>query len=243
MSSSEDDAYRMLQASTKKHRMTILREDGVYRHVRFHEPGTSIWHFDLVTWPGHLVITGDLQDYHFARVHDMFEFFRTKRPGEINASYWAEKLVGHHQKFEEYSFDRFKESLVQHFLWSRESIPEGRSREVWKAIREEILGAEGVEDSQDLAYKAASEFWFKYDPKEWGRYGHGHGFGFTDVYDWHWKDYDYHFLVSLHAIVWGIHQWDTVEHKTDADWLREENKKLRDEVSKRREGLVVKTHV
>lgn len=223
----EAKAYRVLMGDVARHRMIVLRDDGVYRHIRFTRPGSNIWRFDLVTWPGHLVITGDLQDYHFARITDMFAFFRTKQPGEINAQYWAEKLVGHHQKHEYYSFDRFKEQVVQHFLWQRHEIPEGRSRKVWKAIREEILEAEGIDYSKDLAIKAAMDFWLPYGKNRWDG---GPGFGFHDVWEWSVDDYDYHFLVSLHAIVWGIHQYDTREHLTELDWERKDHRRTRAEL-------------
>lgn len=225
----EERARRMLLGDVKNHRMTVLKDEGLYRHVRFGKPnGSSIYRFDLVTWPGHLVITGDLQDYHFARLPDMFQFFRSNpdRP-RINAHYWAEKLVGHHQKYEDFDFDRFKEAVVEHFMWSRDSIPEGRSRDVWKAIREEILEAEGVDYSQDLAYKAASDFFFSYNDNGWGR----PGFGFEDVWEWPMKDFDHHFLVSLWAIVWGIQQWDTREHKSPLDWEREDHQRTRTELA------------
>ena len=62
-----------------EHTMTVIREDGVSRHIRFAKPGTSCMHFDLITWPGYLCYTGDMGTYVFQRLTDMFEFFRTDR--------------------------------------------------------------------------------------------------------------------------------------------------------------------
>lgn len=62
-----------------KHQMTILRDDGVNRHVRFKQPNSSNMFFDLITWPGCLCYTGDMGTYVFRRLEDMFEFFRTDR--------------------------------------------------------------------------------------------------------------------------------------------------------------------
>ena len=210
--------------SVDKHRMIVLKNDGLYRHVKFAEPGTNIYRFDLVTWPGHLVITGDLQDYHFSRLPDMFQFFRDNpdRPHlRINPDYWSQKLVGGHghQVAEQYSFQAFKESLVQQFWWSREYIPEGMRAEVWRSIKEEILDDYEVQESKDAAYRAASEYQFVHYPPRGPRRVL---FQFDDVYEWRFTEWDWHFLISLHAIVWGIVQWDTREHKTDADWLRED---------------------
>ncbi|KAB7753684.1 hypothetical protein [Mycolicibacterium mucogenicum] len=184
-------AFRMLQVSTRKHEMTVLRDEGTYRHIRFKEPGTSIWWFDLVTWPGHLVITGDLQDFHFSRLDDMFEFFR-KPPGYINASYWSEKLCGP-QRFESFSPDSLKRQVYKHFRdWCRDN--EGPHYPLWRAIRDEVLDYLD-ECDETLAHQRLHRFQF-------GR------FNFGDSWEWNLRDYDWHFLVSLHAIVWGIKQYD-----------------------------------
>ncbi len=77
----------------KNHKMTILKDDGVYRHIRFKQKESSNCFFDLITYPGHLVISGDMGDYIFARNHDMFSFFSTKdNKLNINLGYWTEKL-------------------------------------------------------------------------------------------------------------------------------------------------------
>lgn len=55
----------------QEHELTVIRDDGVYRHLRFQKPGTSVMYFDLITWPGHLCFTGDMGSYLFSRVRDM----------------------------------------------------------------------------------------------------------------------------------------------------------------------------
>ena len=62
-----------------EHQMTVLRDDGVNRHVQFRRPGTICMGFELITWPGYLCYTGDMGTYVFRRLEDMFEFFRTDR--------------------------------------------------------------------------------------------------------------------------------------------------------------------
>jgi hypothetical protein len=80
-----------------QHKMQILRDDGLYRHIRFKRENTSCYYFDLITWPGALCYTGDMGTFVFSRIPDMFEFFRTD--GEkgadlrINPGYWSEKLL------------------------------------------------------------------------------------------------------------------------------------------------------
>jgi hypothetical protein len=55
-----------------EHVLTVLRDDGADRHLRFRKPGTGCYGFDLLTWPGHLLITGDCGSYPRCRgfVHD-----------------------------------------------------------------------------------------------------------------------------------------------------------------------------
>lgn len=205
-------------AEVTEHRMTILKDDGLYRHIKFARSDSNMYRFDLVTWPGHLVICGDLQDYHFARVPDMFEFFRSNpdRPRlTINPDYWSQKLTGHRQEAETYSFEAFKRSVTWDFLWNRDSIPEGQRRRVWKQIREEIFEDPDVQCSREAAYQAVTEF-EAYDD------GIRSIFRFQDTYELNFTDWDWHFLISLHAIVWGIRQYDTRAHVTEAQWLRED---------------------
>ncbi|MEC4836083.1 hypothetical protein [Mycobacteroides abscessus] len=187
---------QMLAISTRNHRMTVLREEGLYRHIRFAEPGTGIWRFDLVTWPGHLVITGDLEDFHFARVEDMFEFFRNP-VGYINPQYWAEKLRGPVRSMS-FSQDVFKRLVYDHFRdWCRWN--DGPHRPLWRAICNEVLLDEyGEMGDESMAHHALTQF----------RHG---DFEFTDSWEWELKDYDFHFLVALHAIVWGINRYDAAK--------------------------------
>jgi hypothetical protein len=98
MSDSYDNGYaesrERFERDTAEHEMTVLHDDGLYRHIRFQAPGTSFYYYDLVTWPGHLVICGDMGDYHFARLRDMFTFFGAGAASTINPHYWGEKLQG-----------------------------------------------------------------------------------------------------------------------------------------------------
>lgn len=184
----------MLEVSTRNHKMTILRDDDLYRHVRFAEPGTSIWHFDLVTWPGHLVISGDIGGYHFARLPDMFEFFR-KPVGYINAHYWAEKLCGPTRSMS-FSADVFKRLVYDHFRhWCEWN--DGPHRPLWSAICDGLLRYSDDYD-ETAAHMALQDF----------RYGE---FEFVDSWEWELKGYDFHYLVALHAIVWGINRYDAAK--------------------------------
>ena len=62
----------------------------VGRQIRCRKPGTCIYGWDIVTWPGYLTITGDLGHFVFRSQDDMLvDFFN----GPINPQYWLEKCV------------------------------------------------------------------------------------------------------------------------------------------------------
>lgn len=91
-----DRVAKAFPIDTAKHELLILHDDGVYRHLRWREPGTRRWTHgvDITTWPGHLAISGDMGSYVFHREHDMVGFFRGKEP---SFTYWAEKVVAQDQ--------------------------------------------------------------------------------------------------------------------------------------------------
>lgn len=210
------DPLKMLEVSTAKHQMAVLRDDGLYRHIRFQEPGTSIWHFDLVTWPGHLVITGDLEDFHFARLSDMFEFFRSP-VGHINPGYWAQKLCGPVRP-KVYSQDLTKQRVFEYF-WERRHEHRGQAVPLWRAIRGEVL-SDDVLPSEDAVRFVLRDFRYyparnveparDFVPQRLPRRDAGM-FEFEEWWEWELRDWDFHFLLSLHAIVWGIRQYDQAQ--------------------------------
>ena len=202
-----------------EHVIEVIRDDGVYRHVRFKKPGTSDYYFDLLTWPGHLCYTGDMGTYVFQRLRDMFEFFRTDqqhaKPGElrINLGYWSEKLVavdgnrhaGGAKAFCEEKFTKvIKSELV---TWMRESglDREGRS-ELRQAVEDEILYYTGDGDEHHL-YRLATEFSAEIE---------GQKFQYEDLWDHDFTEYTNHFVWCCYALTWGIQQYDAVKDSVPA---------------------------
>lgn len=121
---------------TRWHKMTILHDDGLYRHLRFNRPGNSAYWFDLITVPGSLVFQGDGDSYVFRRLKDMFEFFRSGvwEDGSlhINPHYWAEKLTSDRDsvmKYDQDLFERQVKECVAEAIKDR-SAPRGISRAV-----------------------------------------------------------------------------------------------------------------
>ena len=81
-------------AEVKNHKLTVIRDDGLYRHLRVGVPGTIMESWHIITWPGYLAMVGDMGDWVFRRMDDMFQFFRSD-PGnglQVNPYYWSEKL-------------------------------------------------------------------------------------------------------------------------------------------------------
>lgn len=111
--------YDRFKRDTESHSMLVENDNGVHRSLYFSEKGNAAYHFRIITWPGHLAISGDMGDFVFARTPDMFDFFRSKE-GEINIGYWAEKLTADSVfggGYEEFCWDSFlsdfKESLIR----------------------------------------------------------------------------------------------------------------------------------
>jgi hypothetical protein len=191
---STDDTAERFKRDTAAHKLTILHDDGLYRHLRFRRPDRGEYWFDLITWPGCLTVRGDFGDsYTFARLTDMFEFFRGK--GGINADYWSEKLDSGRASAKEYSEALFRQLVVEHVA---EAIRYSDApRGIGKAVQSDILGSFDLHD-EAMARQTLDEFEFK-------------GFRFDDTWEWSFQDFEWSFLWACHAIVWGIRQYDAAK--------------------------------
>jgi hypothetical protein len=183
------DVAERFRDDTANHEMTVLHEDGLYRHLRFKAPATGMYWFDLITWPGNLAINGDMGAFTFARMEDMFSFFRGTR---INPQYWAEKVRAGREGLEVYDEDLFRRLVVEHFVDAVKDrdAPHGLGR----AVREQILGNEDIYFEHG-AHTILAEFEYE-------------GFRFHDTFEWDLRAYSHQFLWCLHAIQWGIGVYD-----------------------------------
>lgn len=230
-----DDVRDRFPGDVAKHEMTVLRDDGLYRHLRFRQPPdpegkayTGAYWFDLITWPGCLAINGDMHSYLFSRTEDMFEFFRGHRP---NPSYWAEKVRAG-SRIREYSGDQFRRHVADALKDALED--EGAPPGLERAIREEILESldTGWEDGarrtlEDFKHEtftgtcscgsvAANLRQGDVHPWEIEHLRQRHrpevkpaaAFRFEDVWEWDLSDWNYQFLWCCHAIPWGISVYD-----------------------------------
>lgn len=184
------------------HAMTVELDNGVYRSLRFASTGEHPWNqwFRIVTYPGELVITGDMSTFVFSRTDDMFEFFRNDG-GRVNLSYWSEKLVAHakhsgHREFSEELFEANVAEAVKNYLEFAELSEEQRT-ELNDIITDEVLPLR--HDGEYGAIRAMM------DVEIAGQRP------FAEFYEWNNREYTYHFVWCCHAIVWAIQQYDAMK--------------------------------
>jgi hypothetical protein len=188
------DAKERFASNTDEHLMTVLNDDGLYRHIRFKAPGTGFYWFDLVTWPGYLSITGDMGAFTFARDRDMFTFFYGH---DINPGYWGEKVVTGEVKA--YSEDTFREWVEDEVRNAKEEKPDLDWKHIDFLIEGDVL-YEGT--YADGAYNAVHEF----------NDDRGHmGFRFYTDEGLDFIDFTHRFLWCCHAIQWGIDQYNAAK--------------------------------
>jgi hypothetical protein len=124
---------------TRNHSMNVLLDNGVYRHLSFSNNGSSFYQFDIITFPDHLTICGDMGTLTFRRTHDMFNFFSKFEDG-INPYYWSEKI----EILEGSPSDIIKE------LESDENIEAELIKEFKEWIDDLVEDGEDVDDEEDL---------------------------------------------------------------------------------------------
>lgn len=191
------------------HKIEIIRDDGVNRHIRFRRDNSYVYGFDLITWKGHLCYTGDMGTYVFARIEDMFDFFimdksdfnySYKNKLNINSGYWAEKVLSmdRYGKIKEFSPELFEVAIKEAFE-NYFSDEEGKE-DCWSEIESRVLSCS--EDNEYVAMDAAMSFEYN-------------GFEFVDFFETNCREYTLHYIWCLYAIVWGILKYRKLLVDTD----------------------------
>lgn len=184
----------------EKHQIEVIKDDGLYRHIRLAQPGTGIMRFDLITWPGHLCYTGDMGTYVFSRVRDMFNFFRESPP---NLSYWSEKVLAADKSggIAEYSADVFEDEIKQFFEdYTSDWEDKDKKEAAWLNVKERVLTCSAC--GEQVAKEAAARFEV-----------------FTDFWEVDCTKYNFHFEWCCHAIPWGIAKYDEAKELQQASPL------------------------
>lgn len=211
---------------TADHQMEVVRDDGLHRHLKFRKPGTSCYGFDIVSWPGHLAISGDMGAAVFTRLQDMIEFFRTPdRQHEeagglyINSGYWAEKCVANNGDTKEYRAELFRALVKRHFdefVADRTNDESGATHPAWAPLLWQELEDEVLFDAEDA--DALSSAIQKMD-----RFKSEHSackrFRFTDAWESasSLRTYTFSFLWRLYAISYAVRAYDAMRAKRAPD--------------------------
>lgn len=187
---------------TANHVMTVLHDDGVYRHLRCQQPGRSCWWFEIVTWPGSLAIRGDFDSgLVFSRITDMFAFFRGGRHG-INPDYWAEKLGGGRRSVREYDEELLKE-YVHDLLDDAAGCAKDEDDEDLRAAvgKGHALLHRYIEDGDTTHEKGARDLLSELEAE-----------GLTsDTWEVDLHSFTSAYLWACHAIVWAIGRYDAAQ--------------------------------
>jgi hypothetical protein len=192
--------YPEIAARFANHQMTVLHEDGLYRHLRFEGTADSSlgrypsYPFELITWPYNLVVKAGWT-FHFDidATPDMFVLFRrTALTGQINPGYWQEKVRAGRDEIEGFDLELFEQQVKRYVVHSiREGeAPRGIGAEVTREIFE--MGDIGHEAGARAALAD-----FRYE-----------GWDFGDLPEWDFCDFTPGFLYCCHAIRHGIDLWD-----------------------------------
>ena len=187
----------------KNHQIEIIKDDGLYRHIKCNVPGTWTMGFHVITFPNGLLYTGDMGTYEFERIEDMFRFFRSginEETGDINISsaYWAEKCYSesvYGNGIREFDPELFKEQIKDHFESYYEDSNTEEKEIVWEEIKSQIL--DYTEDSEWSLIAAFNDFSSMTD------------FEFSDFWDgFSCMSKTLHFIWCLYAIVWTVQKYD-----------------------------------
>lgn len=191
------------QRETAGHEMVVKHDDGLYRHLRFDNPKASGRSpFELITWPYNLVVKAGWT-FHFDidATPDMFVLFRkTSFSGEINPSYWQEKVRAGRDETEAFDENLFEQRVKRHVV---EAIREGDApRGIGAAVTRDIF------EWGDISHEAGAR-------AELDDFRH-EGWSFGETWEWDFSSYTPGFLHCCHAIRRGIDIWDAAKAKTMA---------------------------
>lgn len=190
------DTLRRFNNDVAEHEMTVLHDDGLYRHLQFRKPGTSMYWFDLHTAPGILTVRGDMGTYVFARTEDMFDFF--SHDVYVNAGYWGEKLQSISTRgYRELDEDKFTRFVLEDFWERRTEYEPEVAREIWETLRSDVLGDYVDRSTEAAAWGLLHEF----------RAGTADAFRYDDPWGNDFTEYTYPYLWCCHAILAGIRDY------------------------------------
>lgn len=180
----------------KNHSLKIIKDDGLYRHIRCSKKDSSDMLFDIVTWTGKLAYTGDMGSFMFSRVEDMFTFFRSDKL-RINTGYWAEKVIAESifgKGIREFSVEAFRECVLDHV-------------EYWLDLEEDAEMPEEIKEEIDCLLHTSDE----YESVEAIRSFQSGKIDFSDFWECSFNRKTWYYVWCCYAIVWAINEYDKLK--------------------------------
>lgn len=185
----------------RNHEMMVVVDNGVHRHLKFND-GSPFFAFEIVTFPGYLVVVGDMGSFTFCRLRDMFEFFRRPDGGKINPHYWGEKVEAsdRHGGIRVFNEDKFKANVLREVrerleLEDGDPIPE----ELSDRLEDEVF----IDECAELLYDRIRSFEYP-------------GLNFNDFWEVDSNEWHPRFLWICYAIVWAISMYDKSKEQPHA---------------------------
>lgn len=238
-----DIAAKHFASDTADAKMTVQREDGLFRHLEF-AAQRGMTRIVLVTWPYNLLVAGSHGSFHFERygadTEDMFNWLRGSR---VSPGSWASKLVNGRDSVRKYDRSLLEKEVNERVA---EAIRDGWAPKGLKvAVREAILGSDWLDEEQ-TALRIVNEFEHGTTYRSecscgkgadhdsysaavcWNALTHKGsgdehkvsiretgGFDFDETYDWHIHKLDYHYEWACHSAVWGIDLYDAARKSAE----------------------------
>lgn len=196
------DSAERFARETAGHTMTILHDNGLYRHLKFADPGRGLHYFDLITWPHGLLVRGDGPNFAFSAypTTDLFDLFKGSASEGINPGYWQEKVVAGQVK-------SWSEEQFRAWLTTKATEAEVRFPGLTEAVDEQILNS----DEHSIEYEATAR---------WALAEFTHGdycLRFPVEWEQSFDDFSWEYLWGCHAIVEGIRQYDAAKAEAAVD--------------------------
>jgi hypothetical protein len=197
---SDRNILKHFREDTAEHQLTVIKEDGLYRHLRCRKPWSIVYGFDIITWPGYLAYVGDMGDFLFTRAPDMLGFFGSEG---ISPDYWSEKVVAEDRdRVREFSVERYRERVEE---W-RDEIAGDMADDCDCSEAEVAAFQSAVDDdlldrADDLTEEKAHELLSEFSHE---------GITCSDSWEWSLRRFTWHYIWACYAITWAVGQY--LEH-------------------------------
>ncbi|MFI9052544.1 hypothetical protein [Streptomyces sp. NPDC053427] len=178
--------------------MTVLKDDGAYRHLRFVFPRASWAWCEVVTWPGALVLRGGLGSWMFVDTEDVTKLFRPNSHSErVNPLYWEGKLAPGSGTARVHSPERAVAHIRQTVADMADTFPR-----LPYDIDSDLLDGRLVNDlSTEGGLRAAIRAFEE-------MHGCSYEGLYFDVESWDLKRFDPWFLLACVVLPWAVEQLD-----------------------------------